>query len=429
MPIDLSIGMSCLILFILLLLSTFFSAAETGMMSLNRYRLRHLAQTHKRAALVQRMLERPEHLLSIILTGGTFANICVSSVGTVLAINLFGETWGFTIATAGITLIVLIFAEVLPKTLAALYPERTSYSMIYPLFFLAFLLYPVSWLVSNVTNAILWVFGFRTRNTQPAVSWEELHTLVRELTGRHSSYQSMLLRILDLEKVTVNDIMIPRSEVCGVDLDRPIEDILEALTHAPHTWLPLYHGDLNEVVGVISVRILFNHLTKETLTKRALLALMHPAYFVPEHIPLHLQLLEFQRHQKRLALVVDEYGDVQGLITLDDLMGEIVGEFTLDLTNSNRVIHMQPDGSYLVDGGVNIRDLNRMMGWELPTSTLSKTLSGLVIEKLESIPNPGTCLLIVGYPVEVIRIKDNMVRTVRISAQIPLHSTLEDGRT
>ncbi|NDD67505.1 CBS domain-containing protein, partial [bacterium] len=182
-------------------------------------------------------------------------------------------------------------------------------------------------------------------------------------------------------------------------------------------------GDLNEVAGVLSVKSLFNHLTKESFSKRAVLSLMEPPYFVPERIPLHLQLLEFQRHKKRLALVVDEYGDVQGLITLDDLLGEIVGEFTLDLTPTTRMIHLQADGSYLIDGSANIREINRQMGWNLPTSHASTTLSGLIIEQLECIPNPGTCLLIARHPVEVIRVKDNIVRTVHISPQrIPLPS-------
>lgn len=404
------------VLIFLIILSAFFSGSETGLVSLNRYRLRHLAKTrHRGATRAAKLLERPDRLIGLILLGNNFVNILASSIATILALRLYGEG-GIAIAAGILTLVILIFSEVAPKTLAVLHPERFAFPATWILSPLLKLLYPLVWLVNVAANGLLRLGGVNVNTaTSQALSSEELRLVVTEagamIPRRH---QMMLTNILDLEKATVDDIMVPRNDLIGINMDGDWDDILRQLTNAQHTRMPVYKGDINNVVGMIHVRNTLHLLTQKETQKEDLERWIRPAYFVPEGTPLNKQLLYFQREKRRSAMVIDEYGDVQGLVTLEDILEEIVGEFTTDPTMHIKEVHRQSDGTYLVDGSASVRELNRVMHWKLPTSG-PKTFSGLITEHMESIPEPGTSLMLAGYPVEIVQTKDNMVKTAQIN--------------
>jgi Mg2+/Co2+ transporter CorB len=399
----------------LLVLSAFFSGSETALMTLNRYRLRHLAAAgHPGARLAEKLLSRPDRLIGLILLGNNFVNILASSLATIIALRLGGEG-AIPIAAGLLTLVILIFSEVAPKTLAALHPERLAFPASWVYTPLLKLLMPMVWLVNLIANAVLRALGVYPEDAEGnALSREELRTVVNEagamIPKRH---QKMLLNILDLEKITVEDIMIPRSELDGVDLEAPWEDILEQLEQTPYTRLLVYRGSIDNVAGFVHSRRAMQALLDDRLTRETFEGLIRKPYFVPKGTPLNRQLLNFQRNRRRTALVVDEYGDVQGLITMADLLEEIVGEFATDPADAIADVLPQDDGSYLVDGSANLRELVRSMHWELPTDG-PKTLNGLIVEYLESLPETGTSLLISGYPVEVVQTQDNAVKTARI---------------
>jgi Mg2+/Co2+ transporter CorB len=413
---DIPIGALIGALIFLIFLSAFFSGSETGLVSLNRYRLRHLAKTKHRGAMrAAKLLERPDRLIGLILLGNNFVNILASSIATIIALRYYGEG-GIAIAAGLLTLVILIFSEVAPKTLAVLHPERFAFPATYVLSPLLKLLYPLVWLVNILANGLLRLGGINTNAaTSQSLSSEELRLVVTEagamIPRRH---QMMLTNILDLEKATVDDIMIPRNELIGIDMDGEWDDILKQLTNAQHTRMPVFHGDINNVVGMIHVRNTLQLLTQKETKKEDLEQWIRSAYFVPEGTPLNKQLVYFQREKRRSALVVDEYGDVQGLVTLEDILEEIVGEFTTDPTMHIKEVHRQTDGTFLVDGSASVRELNRVMHWELPIDG-PKTFSGLITEHMESIPEPGTSLMLAGYPVEIVQTKDNMVKTAQIN--------------
>jgi len=412
--IPLSTLISALVLMIVL--SAFFSAAETAMLSLNRYRLRHFIKAGKRGAILAgRLLDRPDRLIGLILLCNNFVNIAASALGTLIGLRLMGET-GIAVAAALLTVILLIFGEVTPKTFAVSKPERIAFPVAFVLTALLRIMYPVVWLTNGISNSLLKLAGIAP--AEPAMqqlSREELRTVVNEagalIPRRH---QRMLLSILDLENITVDDIMVPRSEIVGIDLDGDLDDILRLLTTSQHTRLPLYRDSVDQrVEGIIHIRNAVHLIAQNRLDKTTLAEIAQQPYFVPEGTPLNTQLLNFQRQKHRIALVVDEYGDILGLVTLEDILEEIVGGFAGDAAATVRDIHPQPDGSYLIDGSAHIRELNRLMEWELPTAG-PKTLNGLILEHMEFIPEPGTSLMIAGYPIEVVQTATSAVKTARI---------------
>ncbi|GAB0153156.1 CNNM domain-containing protein [Marinobacterium sp. BA1] len=386
------------------------------MMSLNRYRLRHLVKSgHRGARRANSLLERPDRLIGLILIGNNFVNILASAIATVIAVRLWGDA-GIAIATAGLTLVILIFAEVSPKTMAALHPERIAFPASYILKPLLKLAYPLVWVINGITNGFLRLFGVNVNDAgNEHLSTEELRTIVHEAGSLlpHRN-QSMLLGVLELNEVTVNDIMIPRNEVEGIDLDLEMDQILELLSKTGHTRLPVYRGDINNIVGILHMRNLAQLIQQGNLTKPAIMQVVHEAYFVPESTPLQTQLLNFQRHSRRIGVVVDEYGDVEGIVTLEDILEEIVGEMSNDHDDLNQEIHPQEDGSFFIDGSAYIREVNKALHWSLPTDG-PKTLNGLITEILESIPDANVCLEVSGYRMETLQICDNLVKTVRIT--------------
>lgn len=411
---DIPLGSLFGLLGLLLLLSAFFSSTETALMSVNRYRLRHRArQGHRGARLAEALLQRPDRLIGLILIGNNFANIFASSLVTIIALRLGGE--GAIAAGAFIlTLVILIFSEVAPKTLAALHPDRVALPAALIYYPLLKVTYPLVWVVNLMANGVLRLMGVKADVVQGhALSHEELRTVVAEagalIPMRH---QRMLMSVLDLEDVTVDDIMVPRNDIAGLDIEDEWSEVLDQIKHSQHTRLPLYRGDLDSIFGVLHLRDVLEDLADHELSAEALVALAREAYFVPEGTPLHTQLLNFQRAKRRLAFVVDEYGDVQGLVTLDDILEEIVGEFTTDPANIYRDVQPEADGTWVVSGAANVRVLNRMMNWHLPTDG-PKTLNGLILERLETIPEAGARLELGGYDMEILQIAENAVKSVR----------------
>jgi Mg2+/Co2+ transporter CorB len=400
---------------VLIVISAYFSGSETAMMSLNRYRLRHLASNdHKGAIRALKLLDRPDRLIGLILIGNNLVNILASAIATIIGMRLFGDM-GVAIATGVLTIVVLVFAEVTPKTFAALHPERIAFPSSILLGWLLILLSPFVKAINLITSLFLRLMGIKTVKTSDALSQEELRTVVHEagalIPQRH---QEMLLSILDLEKVTVEDIMISRSDIYAINVNDDFRLINKLVVQSPHTRVLVYRDNIDDAVGFIHLRDALRLQSKQQFSKSSLLRAVKELYFIPEGTPLNVQLTNFQQNKERIGLVVDEYGDIQGLVTLEDILEEIVGDFTTSMmTTASEDINIQQDGSFLIDATINIRDLNKEMKWNLPIDG-PKTLNGLIIEFLEDIPAVNTSLRIVDYQIEVIDVADNMIKTVRV---------------
>lgn len=423
---DIPLGALFGALTVLLMLSAFFSGSETALMTLNRYRLRHQADDgHAGAKRAQQLLEKPDRLIGLILLGNNFVNILASSLVTLIAIRLGGEG-AIPIAAGVLTLVVLIFAEVAPKTLAALHPEKLAFPAAWVYIPLLRLLFPLVWLVNLFANAVLKALRIYPEGSEGnSLSREELRTVLGEagamMPKRH---QDMLLSVLDLESMTVDDIMVPRTEIDGINFEDPISEILEQLEQLPYTRVLVYRGSIDQVMGFLhSRKILQATLDADGLTHNEIEQLLREPLYIPKGTPLNRQILNFQRTKRRSGLVVDEYGDVLGLVTMADLLEEIVGEFATDPSDSIADVQPQDDGSFLVVGSANLRELVRTLDWELPVDG-PKTLNGLIVEHLQSLPEAGTSLMIAGYPIDIIQCQDNMVRTARIR---PLERRKQDN--
>lgn len=412
-PLSIVIGSLVFLVF----LSAFFSAAEIAMVSLNRHRLKHLADSgHRGARIAQKLLARPDRLIGVILLGSNTINALFSSLTTYTVIQFWGkEESAIAIATVIITLVVLILTDLAPKTLAALHPERIAFPSAFMLRPLLWLIYPVVWVINGMANSLLWLLGVRTRTrSADQVSPEELRTIIMEAGILiPQSHQNMLLAILDLEKVTVDDLMVPRGKIEGVNLDEEWDDILSQITGSRYTRLPVYRGSLDNVTGMIHVRRVLNLMREDNLTKESLEQAIIEPYFIPSGTTLTMQLLNFRKAKRRAGLVVDEYGDIQGLVVLDEILEEIVGDFTAKTIGRTEDIHPESDGSYLINGSAHLRDINRQLGWNLPTDE-SRTLNGLIVEYLEDIPEPGTSLMIHGFQVEILRTRGTAIEIARV---------------
>lgn len=412
---DLPLGLLFGLLFLLICLSAFFSSSETGMMSLNRYRLNHQANSgDSRARRVLRLLVRPDRLIGVILIGNNLVNNLAAAIATVIAISFLGEVTGAAVGPLVLTIVILIFGEVGPKTYAAIKPERVAYPASLFLEPLLKLLYPLVWLVNAISNSLLRLIGIKSiESGGGSLTRDELRTVVHEagtlIPHRH---QAMLLSILDLENVTVNDIMVPRHEVVGIDLDDSLKSILEQVRTSQYTRLPVYKGDINNIIGMLHLRNAARFLSAPEVTKAAIVQEAREPYFIPESTPLHTQLLNFQKQKRRIGVVVDEYGDMEGLVTLEDILEEIVGEFTTDVAGQDQEIRRQDDDSHVIEGTANIRDINRTLGWKLPTDG-PKTLNGLILEHLEAFPDGPASLQIGNVRMEILEVRDNLITAAR----------------
>ena len=408
-----STGVLVLAIVVMLLTSACFSASETAMMALNRYRLGHLVNMkHRGATKASRLLQRPDRLLGMILLGNNLLNFIAAAFATVIGQRLLGGDWGPLVSAVVFTVIVLVFAEVSPKTVAAQRPETVAFPSSYLLQPLLKVFRPLVALINSMSNLVAAPLVTSAKKESDDLSADELRTVVNERTALPRDRQNMLLGILDLERGTINDIMVPRSEVVGIDLDAAPVQIAAAISESQHTRLPVYQDTVNAVQGILHLRRAARFLRQDEFTKEDLLQEMEEPYFVPEGTPLHIQLVNFQRERQRIALVVDEYGDVQGLVTLEDILEEIVGEFTTDVAAELAEVQRGDDGSCIVEGKAVLRDVNRSLGWELPTDG-PRTLNGLIVEHLERIPESNVCLQIGRYRLETLQIADNVVRTVK----------------
>jgi Mg2+/Co2+ transporter CorB len=407
---------------LLLILAAFFAGSETALMSLNRYRLRHQANAGNRGArLAEALLAHPDRLIGLILLLSTIVNVTAPMLVGFIALRMGGE---FLVAfgVVGLTLVLLIFCEVAPKTYGALHPERLALPAAYVYTVLMLPLYPFVWATNLMANGVLRLLGASQKQASNSLSSEELRTVVAEagamIPHRH---QQMLVSILDLENATVEDIMVPRNEIVGIDVEDDWDKVLEQLRQSQHTRLPVYEGEIDRIIGVLHMKRVVHELARGRLDREALIeaSSARDAYFVPSGTTLNTQLLNFQRDKRRMAFVVDEYGDIQGLVTLEDILEEIVGEFTTDpATMMHKDVHREVDGSFVANASTTIRALNRSMRWNLPTDG-PKTLNGLIVEFLETIPEPGTTLKLADYMLEVLQTGDNAIKTVRIRPPAP----------
>lgn len=427
---QISTGTLFIVLVILILLSGFFSGSETALMTLNRYRMKSLARKgHRGAKLARYLLQRPDRLLGLILLGNNFVNILASAIASLIAMRYYGES-GIAIATGILTFVILVFAEVTPKTLAALKPDMFAYIAAFIYTPLQKIFYPLVWFVNLISNKMLAVFGVHPASGDgDSLNADELRMVVHEarqfIPGKHTD---MLLGILDLEHISVEDIMIPRNDITGIDLNDDWSDVVQQITNSHRTRVPVFKDSIDNTIGILHLRKVLNLAVRDELTRETLESLIREPYFIPEGTSLTHQLLNFQKNRRRSGLVVDEYGSIHGLVTLEDILEEIVGQFTTDSSARNAGILAQEDGSYLIDGSTHIREINRELSWELPTEG-PKTLNGLILEHLEMIPTPGTSLLIANYPIEITRTNNNAVQTARIHPQLSTQTeTPEDKR-
>ncbi len=415
-----SIGTLFIVLLVLFLLSAFFSGSETALMALNRYRLRHLANDgHRGAKLAQKLLETPDRLIGLILLGNNVVNILIAQLAAYIGYRWHGEL-GIFIATSILIFAILIFAELAPKTFAAVHNEKVAFPAAVIYTPLLVLLYPFVWFVNLIANSLLKMFGIDVKdNPLTSLTHEELRTVVNdEGTTISTEHQQMLLGVLDLEQITAEDIMIPKNEIVGIDLEDDWDEIVTQLKNISYTRVPVFRGDIDNVVGFLHLRKFILQILDKDLEREDLEKVIREPYFIPEGTNLKKLLYEFQGNKRRLSLVVDEFGDIQGMVTLEDLLEEIVGEFTNDPGTYHIDIHPQKDGTYLVDGGAHVREINKVLNWKLHIDG-PKTVNGLILEHMQSIPEPGTTVLIDRYPIEVVQIQNNAVKAVRMSPRLP----------
>lgn len=413
----------------MVVISAYFSGSETGMMTLNRYRLRHRAKQGNRAARrVEKLLRKPDRLISLVLIGNNLVNILASALGTIVGMRLYGNA-GVAIATGVLTFVVLVFAEVLPKTIAALYPEKVAYPSSFLLAPLLILMMPLVWLLNMVTRVLMRMVGIKADVTiSSALSKDELRTIVNESRSQISRRnQDMLLSVLDLEKVSVDDIMVPRNEIVGININDDWKAIVRQLTHSPHGRIVLYRDSLDDAISMLRVREAYRLMTeKNEFTKEVMLRAADEIYYVPEGTPLSTQLVKFQRNKKKVGLVVDEYGDIQGLVTVEDILEEIVGDFTTSMSPSlAEEVTPQNDGSVLIDGSANIREINKAFNWHLPEDE-ARTMNGMILEALEEIPATGTRVRIEQYDIDILDVQDNMIKQVKVLPVKPLRESIAE---
>ncbi|MEY0435783.1 CNNM domain-containing protein [Providencia huaxiensis] len=424
---DVSTSTLIIILIVLIFMSAYFSASETGMMTLNRYRLKHLAKQGNRSAIrVEKLLKHPDKLLSLVLIGNNLINIVASALATIIGMRLYGNA-GVAISTGILTFVILIFAEVMPKTLAALYPEKIAFPSSYFLKPLQVVMMPIVWAFNTISALLLCCIGVKSLTARTdAVNKEELRTIVNESKHKISRRnQDMLISILDLDKVTVGDIMLPRNEIVGIDVNDDWKSIIRQLTHSPHGRIVLYRDSLDDSIGILRVREAYRlMMEKREFNKQNLIKAADNIYFIPNSTPLNVQLVNFQHNKEKLGIIVDEYGEIQGLITVEDILEEIVGDFTTSMSPSlAEEVLPQSDGSVLVDGTANIRELNKAFDWNLPIDG-PRTVNGMVLEVIGDIPQPEEQIVVGHYLIEVLTMSENIVKQVRItpltfSSQVP----------
>ncbi len=396
----------------LVLMSAFFSGSETSMMAINRYRLKHLVkEKNKSAKRVSRLLEKTDRLLGVILIGNNFTHTLSTALATVVAIRIWSDNAVLAV-TVFMTIIMIIFAEVMPKTIAALKPESIAFPSSYLLKPLSKILSPLITLVSFVSNNVTKLIGIDLDNSnKDELKPEELRTLL-QTSGVPKRQEEMLMGIFDMDNLSVNDVMIPKNEIVGIDLNGEIEDIVKQLQAIDFTYVPCYEDTIDNIQGFLSLNKKAEFLGSETKSVHSLKDELREPLFVPEYTPLYKQLANFQSSGRRVGLIVDEYGDIEGIITLRSILEIIVGEIATESIEKMDIMP-QADGSFLVDGSMMIREINRRLEWELPTEG-PKTLSGLILEKIQTIPDTNVGLSIENYRIETVLIKNNVIKLAKV---------------
>lgn len=418
---NIPISVQLVALFVLLLISGFFSIAETSLMSLNRYRLRHLVKEgHRGARLASALLTQTDKLLGVILLCNNFANAASATLVTVIIVELFGEgEWVLMFGTLAVTFAILVFSEISPKVIAAAYPERLGIACSYVLYPLLKLLYPMVWFINLFVEGLLKILRVKVNfsETTQNLTMDELRSIVTDaghfLPKKH---KAILLNLFELEKITVDDVMTAHTQVEAIDFDAELDDILMRISNSHHTRLPVRQGDHEEIVGILHVRKILNYLRlngHSEISKDDMKEILSEPYFIPSGTPLYTQIQQFQENQERIALVVDEYGEFRGLLTLEDILEEVIGDFTTQSPSRIGSYRQEEDGSWIVDGGSNLRDLNKKLGLSFPLDG-PRTLNGLVLEHFEDIPEPGTGFRIGEHTLEVLQTQDRVVKSVRI---------------
>lgn len=412
---QLPISVLFIALAVLIIISAFFSGSETSLMSINRYRLRNLVQkNHKGASRVSALLDKTDKLLSMILLGNNFVNILASAIATVIGLRLYGDN-GIAIATGVLTLVILLFAEITPKTLSAIYPEKFAYPASTLLKPLMFILSPFVYVLNLLSKLILRIFGIQIKTKQNiALNKDEIKTVLDDSKNLiSSSYHKMLLGILDLDQMTVEDVMVPRNEIYGIDIEDEWEVIVQAIVNSSHTRIPIYRQDIANLIGIVHSKNVIGLLHEPDADKTQFMQKITEPFYIPANTLLNKQLTKFQQQKQRVGMVVNEYGDFQGIVTLEDILEEVIGNFTTDAFVPAEEIHLQTDGSVLVDCTIQVRELNKELGLNLPTDK-AKTLNGLLLEALENIPKPGISIKIQDIPIEIISTRNNSINKVRI---------------
>jgi Mg2+/Co2+ transporter CorB len=401
---------------VLLIASAFFAISETSVMALNRYRVRHLTQAgHRGARLTTQLLAQTDQFLGVVLLGNTVINAAAALlVGEIASRYLGHSQWALLVATTAAAFAILVFSEITPKVAGARYPETIALPSSYVLVPLLKLARPVMWFVNLFVQPLLWMIRLKPRpEGAHTLTLQELRMLVLEAGYLPQKHQSILLNLFDLEAITVDDVMVPRNHIEAFDIDAPLDVLRQQIATSHHRRVLLYRGHLDEVLGTLRVRSVLNLVQNEELTKDKLHELMREPYYVPAGTPLFSQLQNFQEQQDRVSLVVDEYGELMGLVTLEDILEELIGEFTTQSPLQTGGFMKQPDGSYLVEGATLLRELNRKLGFSFPLDG-PKTLSGLILEHLQSMPEPSTSVKIAGHPLEIVQTHDRVVKAVRV---------------
>ncbi len=413
---QLPISVLFIALVVLIIISAFFSGSETGLMSINRYRLRNLAsKKHKSASRVSALLDKTDKLLSMILLGNNFVNILASAIATVIGIRLYGDS-GIAIATGVLTFVILLFAEITPKTISAIYPEKIAYPASVILKPLMLILSPFVYVLNILSKLILRIFGINIKTEQnTALNKDEIKTVLHDSKKRISNnHHKMLLGILELDQMTVEDVMVPRNEIYGIDIEDEWDDIVQAIVNSAHTRIPIYRQDIANLIGIIHSKNVIGLLHDLSADKTKFMQKITEPFYIPANAPLNNQLADFQQQKQRVGMVVNEYGDFQGIVTLEDILEEVIGNFTTDAFVPAEEIHTQKDGSALVDCTIQVRELNKELGLNLPTDK-AKTLNGLLLEALENIPKPGISVKIQNVPIEIISTRSNSINKVKIN--------------
>ena len=385
------------------------------MMALNRFKLKHLVkQKNKSAIRANKLLQRPDRLLGIILIGNNFVNILAAALTTILCLRLFGDS-GVLIGSIVLTMIVLIFAEVTPKTFAANYSEKVALPSSIILKFLQKLLYPLVWIVNFFSNSLLKMFGVKEKKSDDDLSPEELKSVL-ENSGDliHARYQEMLLSILELDKISIDEVMIPKNEIIGIDISKDTDDIGNFLKNSKKEFFPIFDQNIDDIKGIINLYGINSFLSSKEKDTDCLMENSEEVYFALENTALNIQLNNFQQDKKRVAVVLDEYGSVKGMVDINDILEEIVGELSDPHEEVKIDIKEQKDGSYLIDASISVREVNKRLGWDLPLSG-PKTLNGLILENTETIPEANISLEVEDYLIETILIKDNMIKYAKVT--------------